>query len=234
MTAERDDLGMRLSTLPSAPTLDRICRGAVEFLGLLASAVVLMAENETGSIAASYGPDIEVVEDLQFAYGEGPCLTAFQTGTAVLEPDLATAAAAERWPIYVPAALAVGARAVFAVPLQLGAITLGVLYLARATPGELAGDELADAYGLAQLATVALLDRQQNGQALAQADGWSHRAVVHQATGMVAVQLGLQLADALARLRARAYVLDTSLYDIASDVVERRLRLTDEGIRGDT
>ena len=50
-------------------------------------------------------------------------------------------------------------------------------------------------------------------------------AVVHQATGMLAAQLDIDLAEALARLRARAYADDRPLYDVSVDVVTRALRL---------
>ena len=54
--------------------------------------------------------------------------------------------------------------------------------------------------------------------------GWTHRAVVHQAAGMIAAQLGVGLVEAIARLRARAFGTDSSIYDLSFDVVERRLR----------
>ena len=230
MAERQDGLAARLAALPNGPALDTICRGAVEFLDVCAAAVVLMSDGDGGSVAASYGPWITAVDELQFTLGEGPCLSAFGTGAAVFEPDLADARS--RWPAFAPAGVAAGVRAVFAVPLQLGAIRFGVLYFVRDTPGPLSDDGTADAYGLAQLATIALLERQHDGQNLRHANGWSHRAVVHQATGMVSVQLDVGLADALARLRARAYVLDRSIYDVASDVVGRRLRFTEDGERG--
>ncbi len=56
-----------------------------------------------------------------------------------------------------------------------------------------------------------------------------HRAVVHQATGMVSVQLGTTLAQALVRLRAYAYSSERPLGDVAQDIVARRLRFGDDG-----
>ena len=50
-----------------------------------------------------------------------------------------------------------------------------------------------------------------------------HRAEIHQATGMVLVQLGVSAIDALARLRAYAFVHQRLLIDVAHDVVARRL-----------
>jgi AmiR/NasT family two-component response regulator len=52
---------------------------------------------------------------------------------------------------------------------------------------------------------------------------------VHQATGMVMVQLSVDAADAFLALRAHAFATDRSLLDVAIDVVERRLRFSPEG-----
>jgi hypothetical protein len=56
--------------------------------------------------------------------------------------------------------------------------------------------------------------------------GADHRAVVHQASGMIAQQLGCGTEDALAMLRARAFAEDTPLGAIAVEVVHRRSRLS--------
>jgi hypothetical protein len=50
------------------------------------------------------------------------------------------------------------------------------------------------------------------------------RIVIHQATGMIAPQLDDAVADTQARLRAAAFASGRSIYDIAQDVVERRVR----------
>lgn len=49
-------------------------------------------------------------------------------------------------------------------------------------------------------------------------------AQVHQAAGMVSVQLGVTPLEALVRLRAYAYGHDARLTDIARSVMEQRLR----------
>ena len=51
------------------------------------------------------------------------------------------------------------------------------------------------------------------------------RTIVHQASGMVAVQLGCGIEDALALLRARAFAEDVPVADVAQAVVHGRLRL---------
>ena len=62
--------------------------------------------------------------------------------------------------------------------------------------------------------------------------GWldhavAHRAEVHQATGMVSIQLDISAPEALARMRAHAFVHDRLLIDVARDVVARRLAFTE-------
>jgi hypothetical protein len=59
-------------------------------------------------------------------------------------------------------------------------------------------------------------------------EGANFRFVVHQASGMVAVQLGVSVAEALARLRAYAFGSDLLLTDVAEAVVARKLRLGPE------
>ncbi|GAB3288581.1 hypothetical protein [Parasphingorhabdus pacifica] len=59
--------------------------------------------------------------------GEG-CLAAFATGGPVLITDLAATA---RWPGFGPAALELGAAALFSFPHEVGVVRLGSLYLYR-------------------------------------------------------------------------------------------------------
>ncbi len=54
---------------------------------------------------------------------------------------------------------------------------------------------------------------------------WAHPAVVHHASGMTAVQLGISVDEAMLRLRAFAFAADRALVDVARDVVNRQLRL---------
>lgn len=205
----------------------RLCDTAVEVVDVTDAALILMSDREVGTVVAASGPGVTRIEDLQFALGEGPCLEAYHAGTPILEGDLRGVGAA-RWPMFTAAALAVGAEAVFGVPLVVGAIRCGVLYLCRGRPGALTDEQLADAIALAAIGTTTVLDLHSAAAVAvlgATVDGvWHHRAVVHQATGMVSVQLGASLAEALARIRATAFASDRSIYDVAVDVVAGRER----------
>jgi len=177
------------------------------------------------------------LEDLQFTLGEGPSLEAVATGIPVLVADVAVTA--RRWPAFTGPALELGVNAVFAFPLRIGAIDLGTLTAYRATAGPLDPGQVADALALADAVTLTVLHRQSREGTGPGADpdgqpgpGWAaqvaYRAEVHQATGMVSVQLGVGLAEALARLRAFAFGRDLLLADVAADVVARRLRFDEE------
>jgi ANTAR domain len=125
-----------------------------------------------------------------------------------------------------------GFRAVFALPLQVGGMRLGVMDLYRAEYGSLGREQLAGALVLADTACAILLDG--DGRHLSRANGSGPEPVgmfhpeVHQATGLLIVQMGVSAAVALVRLRAYAYAHDRRLRDVARDVVERRLRFHPE------
>jgi hypothetical protein len=191
-------------------------------LGTGPEGVVLAWGREATSVA---------LEDLQFTLGQGPGLEAVRTGAAALVPDLTDTAV--RWPAFCSGAADLGVRAVFAFPLRIGATSVGVLTAHRETSGSLNAARLADAAVLTDAITILLTRRASSGPpgpgparpSWAQTE--IYHAQVHQATGMISVQLGVTLAEALVRLRAHAYGNDRPLAEVAADVVDRRLRFED-------
>ncbi|WP_370381975.1 ANTAR domain-containing protein [Catenulispora sp. GAS73] len=169
------------------------------------------------------------VDHLQFTLGQGPGTDCAASGLPVLAPDLTASGA--RWPAFAPAAAALGVRAVFAFPLNIGAMSVGTMLAYRGAEGSLSDKQYTDAVGLAIAVTVVLIGRRSvrdGGPDNWVPAGWAapqtYRAEVHQATGMISVQLGVSLAEALARLRAYAYSRDRLIAEVAADVVARRLR----------
>ncbi len=169
------------------------------------------------------------VEELQVTLGEGPCVDAVVSGGPVLVSDLTDRAdlAVERWPAFLGAATDAGVRAVFAFPLRIGAIRIGALDLYRAQPGALSEDELSAALLAAESASVGLLALQSREGGLADSAG-GYQAQVHQASGMVMVQLRVPIEQAFLMLRARAFATGRPLHELAADVVERRIRFIPE------
>jgi hypothetical protein len=222
-----------LARQPAAGALDgvvgalrRLCSAAAGALAASGIGVSVLAEDGARGVAAASDPASERIEELQFVLGEGPCIDAFTSRRPVLVPDL-TDEAANRWPAYTPAAHDEGVRAVFAFPLQVGAARLGVLDVFRARAGPLTGTELRQAFAFTDLAVRTLLDGQDDAIPGAAADGLDeaieHNAELFQAQGMVMVQLGVPLAEALVRIRAYTYAENRCLTDVARDIVARRL-----------
>ena len=209
--------------------LQRLCRFAVDEMTLSGCALILMsgAESESASLLAGAGRHASTITGLQMELGEGPCLQAHASGIPVFMPDL-TAENANRWPTFAAAALAVGVHAEFSLPLTVGPGGIGTLDLCRDRPGMLSDEHLADALVTADIARDAVLYQPyapgDPGMTELLATVGTDRIVIHQATGMIAAQLDDTVANALARLRAAAFASGRSMYDIAQDVVERRVR----------
>jgi GAF domain/ANTAR domain len=208
--------------------LVHVCARTVPVSGV--GLALMTDDGPAGTVAASDGGALQL-EELQFTLGQGPCVDASRTGRPVLTPELA--GAYRRWPQFAAGADAAGLRAVFAFPLQIGGIRLGVLDLYRDTTGELSRSDLAHALSFADAATQLLLDLQAQDtaqglpppHALAVLDD---RAEVHQATGVVSVRAGVSLGEALALLRARAYAEGRPIGELARDVLDGVVRLGED------
>jgi GAF domain-containing protein/ANTAR domain-containing protein len=207
--------------------ITRLCRFAVDEMALSGCALVLMSGAESASMLAGAGRHASTVTGLQMELGEGPCLQAHASGVPVFLPDLA-AENANRWPAFAAAAMAAGVHAEFSLPLTVGSDGIGTLDLCRDRPGMLSEEHLADALVTADIARDAVLYQQYapGGRGLAELldMGGTDRIVIYQATGMIAAQLNDTTSNALARLRAAAFASGRPMYDIAQDVVERRVR----------
>ncbi|WP_020498615.1 GAF and ANTAR domain-containing protein [Sciscionella marina] len=207
----------------------RICHAGVEMLpvdGASISAVRDGAERET-----LYATDeiIARVESLQFTLGEGPCHEACASRRPVLVPDLSIAPQT-RWPVFVSEIDGLPIGAIYAFPIQYGAVDIGVLDLYRRHIGWLTDTELNTALQIVDLAAGALLGAQ--SETVHDTDGrglkvWlaplpRNRAEIHQATGILVAALGIPAEQALARLRSYAFTTDSVVEDIANDIVNRR------------
>ena len=201
--------------------LQRVCRAAVAALGLRGAAVHVMAESETTGVAACSDAEARAVAELQFTANEGPGLVAFRTRRPVLVPLLGEAL--DCWPGFASLAWARGVRAVFSFPLQQGAVSFGVLDLYADHAGPLDADALAMGGTFAAVGTNLLLDGGIVTRSGDLDEGLStslvDRARIHQAQGMVMVDLRVSLVEALSRMRARAFASDTTLLGVAEQVI---------------
>ncbi|HEY2203113.1 MAG TPA: GAF and ANTAR domain-containing protein [Pseudonocardia sp.] len=213
-----------------------ICRACVDGLGVDGAALSLLTAQVGRHTLHATDATAELLEELQFTLNEGACIEAATTGSPVLVSDLRERGASARWPVFTAAVIErTEVRALFALPLQWGTTNLGVIDLYRRVPEGLNDTERRDAIGAADTATLMMLtlrtDPPDRGGARPEDQSWldpavASRAEIHQATGMVLMQLDVGADAALARMRAHAFVEGRLLIEVARDVVARRLLFT--------
>ncbi|MCH0572397.1 GAF and ANTAR domain-containing protein [Streptomyces sp. MUM 136J] len=227
---EQEELTMRAAHLRQmvndlaashGPGTDAVCEIAVEVCKVDCSAVLIGRGESRGALHTT-DRTAASMEDLQITVGEGPCVDAWETRGPVLTPDLDEPEVADRWPGFASLARAAGVRAVFAFPLQVGAVRLGTLSLYRGQPGGLGQDETRDALLLSGIAVDQLLTLSEGaGTSGPQEIGVGEDSLkIYQATGMVAAQLGVGVEEAFARLRGRAFSEGRPLSHVAGGVLD--------------
>jgi hypothetical protein len=226
------------SSAGSPVNVAHVCEAAVTGVGVDGAAVVVVTGPTVRDTVHATNRVAGELEEWQLTFGQGPCVDAYASGGPVMIANLDSPDHSKTWPVFTPAALGSGARAVFALPIQIGAIRLGVLDLYRTRPGPLDATGLADALAFADAAGALLLDAAAGIQPDTEDMAWqlddptAHHAQVHQATGMILVQLGVTAEAAFARLRAHAFAHERRLGDVARDVISRRLRFAPDPVSG--
>lgn len=210
-----------------------LCEVAVSELRMSGAVVSLMTpltrtRDQSGTIAAASSDAARSVEELEFSLGEGPGRDAFLGSRPVLTPELE--GAFTRWPGYVPPALAAGVRATFAFPLLVGAARFGVFHLHCSRARALTDHDTATSLVLTELATEIVLDTyapigDNTSSEMPLLGPDDRRDGIYQAQGMVMVELGVGLREALARMRAHAFASEQGLADVAADILAGRTRL---------
>jgi GAF domain-containing protein len=198
----------------------------VDTLPASGAGISVYAEHGRYSLLTAADPASERLEEMQFVLGEGPCVDATAAGRPVLVSDLEDEPPT-RWPVYSAAMNEAGIRAIFAFPLQVGAARLGVMDIFRTRPGPLSRTELVRAFDFTDQAVNILLTMQDPEPAIETeviSDDGAMSAELFQAQGMVMVQLGCTLSEAMTRIRAYAYAENRRLVDVARDIVARILR----------
>ncbi|UFR03747.1 GAF and ANTAR domain-containing protein [Streptomyces sp. Go40/10] len=243
-------------------TLAAAARGAEDLLAVphaLCVACVRLLPVTGSSVSISGGRGIRVtwcasdrvaarVAELQYTVGDGPCQAALDRGAPVLAADLTEGPDARRWPIFAHEAVGLGVRAVFSLPIGVGRTAVGTLDLYSDRVGGLAEPDLRVALWVRDAVTFALMNFRTavRGTAGAGTDedtadevaSWvaaseADHTEVHQAVGMVMVQLDVDPCQALDRLRARAYADGRTVSQVSRDVLSHRLSFRPEAYGGD-
>jgi hypothetical protein len=218
----RDALAARLEGTAPEALLQRLCGLAVDEVPVDGAVVGLqIAGVPEGPLAASGEWALDLAR-AEYALGEGPTFEVARTSEHV-EASSPDSVEFQQWPQYARLAREIGVAAVFCFPLRIGRARLGSFSFLRTSPAELNDEEYLDCVALADLATYALVYIQSG---VSDSDPAPFTTVrdrdrlrVHQATGVVAGMLDCSIEEALARVRARAFVEDLTLYELASRIL---------------
>ena len=214
------------------PQSRKLCELCVLVLPVDGAALAVMTGSGSREMVYATDSVAQALDELQFTLGEGPCIDAFRERRPVLEAAMAEEPAQDRWPGFAREAVELGARATFAFPLQAAGVAFGVLELYRGSEGSLTDAELHTALLIVTAADHLVLDElsrsTRSGTGLLGAARSGSHPEVHQATGMVAVQLGVPMQEALSRLRAAAYSGDQTIDEVSRDVVSRARRFSQD------
>jgi len=207
--------------------LQSLVETCAEVLDVDAAGIMLANDDQELEVVASTSETSRLIEVLQLDAEAGPCMTSFATGRPVACPDVTEAPA--EWHAFRAGALALGVRAVHAVPLRLRTTVIGTLNLFSAHAGDLAPTHLRIARALADVATIGILhertlrEHEVVRSQLQRAIG--SREVIEQAKGVVSHLRGISIDDAFGVIRAYATDNRQPLSQVARSVVERRIAL---------
>lgn len=191
-----------------------------------AAAGVMLAHPEGGlQFVASSGEAMRLLELFQIQSNEGPSLDCFASGAPIT--NLFLSGAQQRWPAFTPRALAQGFHLVHCLPMRLRGRTIGVLNLFGSGTEGLGEDDVVAAQGLADIATIAILQHRTSLDARVLNDqlgiALQSRIIIEQAKGMVCQAVQCDMDIAFARLRAHSRNHNQSLTEVATAVVEGTL-----------
>jgi hypothetical protein len=209
---------------PPTPAIRRLATTAVNETGVGGISLTALARGGAPVFLFATDPVSEELDEVQYTLGEGPAIDASASGAPVLISDLEDRSGGVdgRWPVFRGEARRLGVRAFFAFPIRIGVISLGIVDLHRVDPGSLDDAQLARALTLVDSVGNHLLDL---GSEVPDEEDSIYPQIVHQAAGMVMVQLGCGIDEALVRLRGAAFAEGTRISTLAAQIVAGHRRM---------
>jgi GAF domain-containing protein len=235
MTDQTRDLGAVLADFTKiladdhgpAEVLDRLAAYITELLPVHGVGILLLSSKGGIEVATANTEAGRVVEELEAELAEGPCTECVLTGEQILAPDLA--AAAERYPNFVPRAIEAGIRSIHALPMTVRGEKVGSVDVVATEPLHLDAGQLATAQLLTEVAVSLLANSRMVHEKTALATQLQYaldsRVIIEQAKGVLAERHNLTVTDAFDLMRRYARSSQRKLHEVASQIVQGELKL---------
>ncbi len=205
--------------------LTMVAERCVEVLDVDAAGFMLASQDGRLRVVASSSEAMRILELFELEAEEGPCVDAFNTGSAAVNADLQ--ALKSRWPRFSAEAMDAGFFAADALPLRLRGVVIGALNMFRHDTGPMDEADIKVAQALADIATIVILQHRAALEADALNNQLQHaldsRVVIEQAKGMIAERLRLSMEEAFSTMRGHARGHNLRLGDVARDVISGAL-----------
>ena len=197
----------------------------VETIDVSAAGVMLGLPGGELQFVASSNESMRVLELFQIQANEGPCVDSYASGVAIINHELRDGD--ERWPHFTPRAIELGFGLVHSIPMRLRGRTIGAFNLFHAGSGTLTPADVLVAQGLADVATIAILQHQSSTSAQllnSQLNvALNSRIIIEQAKGMISQSTHCNMDEAFERLRNHSRNHNLRLTNLASEVVSGEL-----------
>lgn len=213
---------------------DDLAGACVELLGVTAAGLMLVDPAGRLRVMASSSERSRLLELLEIQNDEGPCLDCYRGGQPVVVADLARDDG--RWPHFSPEAARVGFGSVYALPMRLREETIGALNLFHREPSALTAAGIRLAQGLADVATIGILQERAVQRSADLADqlqaALNSRLIIEQAKGVLAERERVSMSTAFEMLRRYARRTGRRLSEVAAALVSGELSSAELKSRG--
>lgn len=181
---------------------------------------ITVERDGTPATVASSGEEARRLDEKQYTFDDGPCLTALRHGTTVLVPHVATD---DRWDHYASAVSAEGIRSVLAVPIATDPGSAAALNCYAIDEGVFDEATVAEvelhAASISRVLRLALRVHPPEIYPAHLRSALKSRAIIDAAVALIMVQNRYSRERSMELLHLAARSTDTRLHVIAADIL---------------
>lgn len=181
---------------------------------------ITVERNGSPATVASSGEEAKRLDEKQYAFDDGPCLTALRRGVTVLVPDVA---ADGRWEHYASAVSGEGIRSVLAVPITTDPGSAAALNCYARTNGVFDRATVAEverhAASISRILRLAIRVHPTEIYPEHLRSALKSRGVIDAAVALIMVQNRCSRDQSMELLHLAARATDTKIHAIASDIL---------------